>query len=177
MKNSTLAILFSVAISILIFSSCKASAQTNSGINIPGINLKGATNWAEIPYLKYDLTEHTFGYGDALLYKASDYVWTGVRIDKINGEQTTAGIQGQIQTTVTWNGVKFTPFWEASVGMGSSALYGSTGPGVFFGIYSHQFSRVSLNIGFIGDYEKVVWDAGQRNSNQANIGPLFHLSF
>jgi hypothetical protein len=158
--------------------SARAQTNTTPGINIPGINLSnGATNWAAIPFFKYDLQKHSAGYGGALLYKVSDSFWTGVRLDRINGVQTTAGVQAQIQTTVTWSGIKFTPFLEASVGLGSSSLYGSAGPGVFFMFYDHKLtSSTTLNIGLCADYEHVVYGAG-KTANEANIGPLLNISF
>ena len=168
-----------IAFSILALGALAASAQTNStGINIPGLNLSnGATNWAAIPFFKYDLQKHSAGYGGALLYKVSDSFWTGVRADRINVVQTTAGVQAQIQTTVTWSGIKVTPFLEASVGLGSSSLYGSAGPGVFFTIYDHKLTaNTTLNIGFVGDYEHVVYGEG-KTANELNVGPLLNISF
>ena len=160
---------------LLMLGIALATAQTNSNtINIP-VGLKGATNWLEIPYVKYDTQNKSFGFGDALLYKVSPNFYTGARFDQLNGQQTTAGVQAQLQATFSIGPVSVTPFIETSVGLGSSSLYGSTGPGLFIDLYSHQFSKFDLDVGFVGDYEHVI--NGGDNYNCFNLGPTFGISF
>ena len=160
-------------------------AQTNTvgtgdspALNLGGFNINinsHATNWVAIPYFKYDLKNHESGYGGALLYRVSPNFYTGARFDQMHGQQTTAGVQAQLQTTVTVAGFKATPFLETSVGLGSSALYGSTGPGMFINLYAHDFGQRQLNLGLIGDYEHVV--NGTDSYNCVNVGALLNFSF
>jgi hypothetical protein len=137
--------------------------------------LKGYTNIVAIPYFKYDFTTHKNGYGGAFLYRVTDNFWAGFRADQIDGQQTTAGVQAQLQTTFSINGLSLTPFVETSVGLGSSELYGTAGPGLLIHLYQHTFTRAVLDIGIVGDYEKVVYNGV--NTKQGNIGPMIHLSF
>ena len=156
---------------------CRCHAQTTNSF-LPGLS-SSVTNVIFIPYLKYDVNEHQIGYGGAALYKVSENFWAGARVDRINGQQTTAGVQAQLQDTITWHGLTVTPFLETSVGLGSSALYGSAGPGIYFNLYSHGWviagDHVLLTIGVAADYEHVI--NGSQNSNQLNAGPGFHFSF
>ena len=139
-------------------------------------SLEGATNWAVIPYAAYDTGTKKFGAGAAVLYSVTENFWAGLRAQSLNGQSVTAGVQGQLQATVTWNGIKLTPFVEASTGMGNSSLYASGGTGalVSFGQWNLG-KRVHLEVGVIGDYEHYVY--GSKNGNQINAGPLVHLSF
>lgn len=150
-----------------------ARSETTNSITLQILNSE--TNWAAVPYFKYDINQHHFGYGGALLYKVSDNFWTGVRADRIDGVQTTAGVQAQLQVTTKIAGVTVTPFAETSVGLGSTSVYASAGPGAFIHVYSHQFNAARLNIELVGDYEHVV--ESSLNSNQLNVGPIFNLSF
>lgn len=162
-----------VAIAALIALAFSAGAQTNSFL--PGLT-SSVKEITVIPYAKYDVNAKDFGFGVAALYPVSSNFWAGARVDRINGQQTTAGVQGQIQDTITWHGLTVTPFLETSVGMGSSALYASAGPGFYTMIYSKTWSGgARFNLGLIADYEHVVND--NQNSNQLNIGPMGNLSF
>jgi hypothetical protein len=153
---------------------CKSHAQAITSTNTLSLNM--ARDWVAIPYVKYDITDHKFGYGGAALYKVNDFLWTGFRADRLDGQDTTAGVQAQIQATVTYDNVSFTPFLEASVGLGSSSLYGSTGPGLYTMLYNHKFSNsVVFNVGVIADYEHTI--NGSQNYNSFNAGPLLNLSF
>lgn len=163
----------------------KAGAQTLVDTNLTNFanGAKNGTNFVVIPFVKYDLTTKNYGYGVAGLYKVSDLFWTGLRVDRIDGLQTSAGVQGQLQTSMTLGGITLHPFIETSVGIGQSSLYGSAGTGAFVQVYSHDWTRngkppVTLNLGLIGDYEHVVQTgSAQDNSNQINAGPLINLSF
>ena len=173
-KNNALAIATIAVILTATMIGCRPAHGQEISNNIPLV-LKGATNWVAIPYVKYDIQDHTMGYGGALLYKVSPNFYTGARFDQLNGHQTTAGVQAQLQATFQVGGIEVTPFLETSVGLGSSSLYGSTGPGAFINLYSHQFTKAKLNIGIIGDYEHVI--NGDENYNTLNAGPVFNLSF
>ena len=138
-------------------------------------SIKGYTNVVAIPYFKYDFTTHNKGYGGAFLYRVTDVFWAGFLADQIDGQQTTAGVQAQLQTTFTVDGLSVTPFVETSVGLGSSQLYGTAGPGLLIHVFHHNFTKAMLDIGIVGDYEKVVYN--NVNTKQGNIGPMIHLSF
>lgn len=159
--------------------------NVNTNLNLRG-NLsmfKGATNVAIIPFAKYDFTSKKLGYGIAGLYRVTDDFWAGLRVDRINGFDTSAGVQGQLKADFELFGVTLSPFVETSVGIGSSSLYGSAGPGAFVKVFGHDWARnnrppVHLDVSIIGDFEHVVQSGGaNKNSNQGNIGPLLHLSF
>lgn len=142
------------------------------------------TNWAAIPYLKYDFNNHKFGYGGAILYAVSDHFWTGLRVDRIDGYDTSAGVQAQLQQTFTVFGFTFTPFAETSVGLGSSSLYGSAGTGAYFFVFGHSWARngslppVTLNLSPVADYEHVVQSGdSSKNNNQGNAGVILNLNF
>jgi long-subunit fatty acid transport protein len=157
-----------------------SQAQTNSP-TLPG--LSSSTNWVAIPYGIYDTTDKKWGWGVAGLYKVSDNFYTGLRYDQVNGHDNTAGVQAQLQATVTYAGIKVTPFVSASTGIGSSqSLYGSAGAGAYvslvqkgFKISNHDFT---IDAGIVGDYEHVV-QTGNKNENWSQIvgGPLLSLSF
>ena len=173
----TIKTLIGVAALMLATVSMRAADFTNS---FTVKMLDTATNIAVIPFAKYDLQSHQFGFGIAGLYKVSDNFWTGLRIDRINGAQTSAGVQAQLQQTFQMGPVTVTPFIEASVGIGSTSLYGSAGPGGFIHLYSHDFARggsppIHLSIGAVGDFEHVVFNT--KRSNQVNGGPLLNISF
>ena len=150
------------------------SRAQNTFTNITA--LEGATNWAAIPYLAYDTGTKHFGGGGVLLYSVTPYFWAGLRAQSLNHQDTTAAVQAQLQATVTWNGIRITPFVEASTGMGNSALYANAGSGALISLHQWVISKnVELEIGLIGDYEHYV--NGSQNGNQINGGPLIHLSF
>jgi hypothetical protein len=165
----------------LLLAAITSHAQTSTNATLLG--LSGSTNWVAIPYGIYDTTDKKWGWGIAGLYKVSDNFYTGLRYDQVNGRDNTAGVQAQLQTTVTYAFVKVTPFVSASTGIGSSqSLYGSAGAGAYisllqkgFKISNHDFT---LDAGIVGDYEHVV-QAGNKNANWAQIvgGPLLSLSF
>ena len=140
------------------------------------VEIQGATNWCAIPYLAYDTTTRHYGGGGVVLYSVTPMFWAGVRAQSLNGQSTTAGVQAQLQTTITIAGVHITPFVEASTGMGNSALYSNAGTGglISFGQW-HINKTATLEVGIIGDYEHYVY--GDRNGNQINAGPMIHLSF
>ena len=178
-----------LAIGILLFKSCEPAFAQDATTNAPANPVAGVTNLESgfafassvtnivvIPYLKYNVNADSFGYGVAGLYRVSDNFWTGLRVDRIDGQQTTAGAQAQLQTTLSYRSLKFTPFIEASVGLGSSSVYASAGPGAFANFYSHSWSSgMQFDVGIVADYEHVV--NGSENSNQLNVGPLIHFSF
>jgi hypothetical protein len=159
--------------------SLPAKAQTNDVSDYLPDHFSSVTNIALIPYVKYDLSSHTVGYGAAALYKVTDNFWTGLRADRIDGRETTAGVQAQLQTTFTWAGVQVTPFLATSVGLGQDSLYGAAGPGAFLHVFSHTWRPsghdITLNVEVVGDYEHVVSDG--RNSDQVNAGPILNLKF
>lgn len=174
-------LLLAMIVILLVLTIGKVQAQTNTPpvqTNTTAIldGFKSSTNWVLIPYGKYDLQHKTFGFGAAALYEASPNLWVGARLDRIDGEQTTAGVQAQLQVSGTWMGITYTPFLETSVGLGTSTIYASAGPGLAVNLYNWQISsRVNMNIGIVGDYEHVV--RGSDNHNELNIGPMFNLSF
>lgn len=191
MKNSFIkSLLIVVAAGLLAHAAFGQEANNIGGIVDTNGTLKsnlsifkGATNVAIIPFSKYDFTSKKLGYGIAGLYRVTDDFWAGLRVDRINGFDTSAGVQGQLKADFEISGIKFSPFIETSVGIGSSSLYGSAGPGVFVKAFSHDWPRtgrnpVHLDVAIIADYEHVVQSGGDnKNSNQGNIGPLLHLSF
>ena len=142
------------------------------------------TNVIAIPYIKYDLNTKKFGEGAAILYRVSDYFYTGLRVDRINGYQSSAGVQAQLQANVKVFGwINTHPFLETSVGIGSSSLYGSAGPGIAIDLFHKSFNVSSGHTVYffldpIADYEHVVQNgAGSKNSNQINAGFLLGLNF
>lgn len=173
---------------LLILSAIAVSAQTNGSGTMPPLPpsltikaISAATNVAIIPFYKYDLKSHQSGYGGAALYKVSDNFWTGLRADHIAGGTTTAGVQGQLQQTFSVNDVvTVSPFIEASVGLGSSQLYGSAGPGAFIHLFQTQFKiqnrPVTFDLELIGDVEKVV-NGNSPSRTEANGGLIFNLRF
>ena len=164
-----LAILIGIATLLAV----KTQAQVT---NIVVSQFESATNWALIPYGAYDTGTKKLGFGGALLYAVNNYTWVGVRAQSLNGQSTTAGVQGQLQIRETFNGIKLTPFVEASTGMGNTALYANAGTGALISFHQWTINKnVTLEIGAIGDYEHYV--CGSKNGNQINAGPLVHLSF
>jgi len=149
-------------------------------IGTTNANLSIDTNWVAIPYGIYNTTSHQFGFGGAVLYQASPYLWTGVRADNISGQSTTAGVQASLQMTYTVGGVGLTPFLEASTGIGDSTLYGSAGVGGLICLHTWNFSvsseQFQLTAGLIGDYEHVVNGNGAK-WDQVCGGPLLELTF
>jgi len=139
-------------------------------------SIEGATNWAVIPYFSYDTTTRKTGGGGVVLYSVTPNFWAGMRVQSLNHQDTLAGVQAQLQTTITWNGIKITPFVEASTGMGNSSLYSNAGTGGLISFHTWKIgSHVLLEAGAVGDYEHYVF--GSNNGNQVNVGPLLHLSF
>ena len=135
-----------------------------------GTNFSGATNWAAIPFVSYDLTTKKIGGGIAVLYEATPNFWAGVRVQDIGGVTTTAGVQAQLQFTKTLWGVNYTPFAETSVGIGSTSLYGSVGAGALIQLHTWDvWAGHKFGIGVIGDYEHYVSGSGAKG-NQINAG-------
>lgn len=164
-----------------VIAGCVAHAQTN--LQQAAESFQGATNIVVIPYGKYDLTTKNYGFGVAALYRVSDNFWSGIRVDRINGLQTSAGVQAQLKADMNAFGLTVHPFGETSVGIGQDSLYGSVGGGAYVTLFSHEWPRtgqppITLTFGLIGDYEHVV-QAGTANdkSNQVNAGPMLHVSF
>ncbi len=194
MKKITLSLL---TISLILIGSCLcALAQepqpanpTNSTTNATAAFLTAVnqyTNIVVIPYWKYDLQSHRGGYGVSGLYRVTPNFYTGLRYDSINGYNNSAGVQAQLQQTVTlWGWLDFTPFVETSVGIGSSTLYGNAGSGAALGLLNRNFTIknhiLNLHLDLIGDYEHVVQGASDanlsKNSNQINAGLAVALNF
>ena len=160
--------------------------QAQTAIPVPTITLGGSnlnltidTNWMAIPYGIYRTDTHQWGYGGAVLYQVTPYFWTGVRADNISGLSTTAGVQANLQTTVTYDGIAITPFATASTGLGSSTLYASAGVGGAINFHTWAFkigaTALTLSAGAVADYEHVV--DGSANFNQVCAGPLLQLTF
>lgn len=166
-------------IGLAVMAGITVSAKTT---NVPSVGqafVSGATNWAAVPYGIYRTDTKQWGFGGALLYKVADNFWAGVRADNLSGTSTTAGVQAQLQATVTWHGVSLTPFLEASSGMGRNSLYASAGPGAYINIHDWNFKVAghdfSLSVGAAGDYEHIV--NGSSSWQQVCGGPLVRLSF
>ena len=133
-----------------------------------------ATNWVVIPFAIYDTSTKAFGEGAAILYQVNPVLWTGLRIQSVDHQKTEAGVQAQIQATYTVGSFVVHPFLETSVGMGSSSLYGSVGPGAWVTLFSHNFSnKYILNMGLIGDYEHYVYST--KNGNDIDAGLMINL--
>jgi len=145
---------------------------TASGTNV---DITRQTNWAVIPYIAYDIEKHKVGYGGAILYAVTPNFWAGVRAENVARRQTTAGVQAQLQVTKKVFGLTVTPFIETSVGIGKSAMYGSAGPGALINFHTWVWSKNSLSLGVVGDYEHYVM--GDLNGNQANGGLMVRFSF
>lgn len=162
------------AAALLAATTTLAQTSTNT---IFGIS--GSTNWAAVPYGIYRTDTKEWGFGGALLYKVTDNFWAGVRADNISGHQTTAGVQLQLQTTVTWSGMQITPFLEASSGMGKNNLYASAGPGAVLSIHTWKPKignhEIAVSVGAAGDYEHVV--NGSESWQQVCGGPFVRLGF
>lgn len=171
-----------LAIATILAALCLTASAQTTNINILSLP-DTATNIVVIPFAKYDLSSHEFGYGAAALYKVTDKFWTGIRADHINGYNSTAGVQAQIQQPISFVGLKGSVFLETSVGLGSSSLYGAAGPGAYFKLFGHTWARsgqapVTLNVALIADYEHVVQNSTvNKSSNQVNGGPLLNLNF
>jgi hypothetical protein len=138
-----------------------------------------STNWVVIPYGIYDTTDKKWGWGAAGLYEVTPIFYTGARVDFVNGQQDTAGVQANLQISGTWHGITYTPFLTTSAGIGRSTLYGSAGAGAVIVVYQKHFKVSSqdfnLNLGVAADYEHVVNQ--DRNYNQICGGPLLQLTF
>lgn len=173
--------LITTILAALAVAAISSHAQTNSITVLTQVNQY--TNIVVIPYGKYDFNTKKFGAGAAGLYRVSDNFWSGFRVDKINGYETTAGVQAQLQTTFQiFSTLTATPFVETAIGIGSSSLYGSVGPGVDVSLFKGSFAlsghNVDLGIGIIGDYEHVVQNGDiSKNSNQGNLGLRIHVGF
>lgn len=185
MKTKKTILAVTAAASLLCACSAPAQDATNPAA-AEATTFSGALDFASsvtnvvfIPFAKYDLQNKQAGFGAAGLYRVTDNFWAGGRFDRINGQQTTAGVQAQLQTTLRWKGLSITPFVETSVGLGSSSLYGSAGPGAFVNLWSKNFrvagESCALNLGLVADYEHVI--NGSENYNCINAGPLLNLSF
>jgi hypothetical protein len=159
----------------------KTQAQTAPDTNAPASlnGLTAATNWVVVPFGIYDTTDKKWGWGAAALYQVTPIFYTGMRVDFLNNQEDTAGIQAQLQITKTWHGINITPFVETSVGIGKSTLYGSAGAGGVVSLHAWAFKigqqAFNLNIGIAGDMEHVV--NNNRNYNQICGGPLLQLTF
>ena len=171
-------ILAIVAVAAALMLAASSQAQIFN-IGTTNANLSIDTNWVAVPYGVYDVTDNTWGYGGAVLYQASPYLWTGVRADYINGGKATGGLQAQLQVTETVAGISVTPFVETSVGIGSSTLYGSGGAGAVILIHQWAFNigtqAFQLSLGAAADYEHVVNNS--RNYNQICGGPFVQLKW
>lgn len=179
-----------LGIAVLLAIGTVAQAQTN---NTPTTNTPlpvitsnstlsslvdlSATNWVVIPFASYDLTTKNFGGGVAALYAVNPNFWAGVRAQSLNGQKAEAGVQAQLQVTTHILGITAIPFLETSVGIGTSALYGSVGPGFLVNIHTWTFNngKDTLSVGAAADYEHYV--EGSRNGNELNVGPSLHFSF
>ena len=168
MKNILLALA-----ALLLFAGYAQAQTTNAVTIISGGN--SATNWVAIPYLAYDTGTKRIGGGAALLYAVNDNFWTGVRAQSLNGQSSTAGVQGQLQITETVMGVSITPFAETAFGLGSSSLYANVGSGGLINFHTWQIGKGTLSIGLVADYEHYVY--GSISGNQINGGPRIRASF
>lgn len=164
-----------IAIGAVILAAITTQAQNSTN---PVVWI-GQTNFVAIPFGIYRMDTKDWGYGGALLYKVTDNFWTGLRVNNISGQQVSAGVQAQLQTTVAWSGLTVTPFIEASTGLGHDALYGSAGAGGLITFHTWNFNVVNhgfqASVGVVGDYEHVIY--GSQNWNQLCGGPLLCLSF
>jgi hypothetical protein len=145
-------------------------------------NASTATNWCLIPYFAHDFTTKKNGAGAVLLYSVTENFWAGVRAQELNGQQNTAGVQGQLQLTRKIGPLTVTPFAETTVGLGSSALYGNVGAGALVNLFQVKVGKEAmLGVGLIADYEHYVNGASgdnlASNGNQGNIGALLHISW
>jgi ABC-type uncharacterized transport system permease subunit len=157
-----------------------AAITTQAQISLTNVlTLTAATNVAVVPYGIYRTDNHFWGFGVAGLYKVTDNFWAGFRADDLDHNQTTAGVQVNLQATVDWNGIGITPFATASTGIGKSTLYGSAGSGLALNFHTWSFNVAShkwlVSLGAAGDYEHVV--LGSQNWNQVCGGPWVKLSF
>ncbi len=170
MNRTITLILASLSVALIALTSRAQTTFTNL------TSIEGATNWAVIPYFSYDTTTRKTGGGGVVLYSVTPNFWAGVRAQSLKGQDTLAGVQAQLQATITWNGVKVTPFVEASTGMGNSSLYSNAGTGGLISFHTWKIgSHVLFEAGAVADYEHYIY--GSNNGNQINVGPLFHLSF
>ena len=135
-----------------------------------------ATNWVLIPYAAYQIETKRLGGGAAALYMASPNLWTGVRVESIDGRNTTAGVQAQIQVTTKLFGLTVTPFLETSVGLGNDNLYGTAGAGGIIGLHSWKIGARTISLSLLGCYEHYV-DGGVKSGNQVEVGLVGHFTF
>lgn len=135
-----------------------------------------ATNWVLIPYAAYQIEAKRFGGGAAALYMASPNLWTGVRVESIDGRNTTAGVQAQIQATIKVFSLTVTPFLETSVGLGNDNLYGTAGAGGIIGLHSWTVGKSTISLSLIGCYEHYV-DGGVKSGNQVEAGLVGRFAF
>lgn len=163
-----------------------AGTTSQAQIAIPPITIGGTnvnldinTNWVGTAYGIYDLTDKTWGYGGAVLYKVSDNFLTGVRAESINKQTVKAGVTATLQATVHLGTVAdLTPFADASTGLGNNSLYGSIGSGAALNFKAWTFkvgpTAVSISAGLVLAYEHVV-DSNTKKWNQAAGGPEINL--
>lgn len=178
-----LAVILAAVLSLAGHAAARAESiwtQAWSALTVNTGTLTGDTNWIDIPFASYDLTEKKMGWGDAILHYAAQNLWAGLRFQDIAGVQTTAGIQGQLQVTKKIGFLTYTPYFETSVGIGKSALYGSIGPGLAVNIHTWQWiwpdGHWYFGLGATSDFEHYVVGS-TKNGNQVNAGPVIHVSF
>lgn len=171
----------------MLFSARASTTSSNASIYTQGWNdltqnkgtLEGDTNWIAVPFLSLNTKTHDVGWGAALLHYAAQNLWVGLRFQDNHGLETTAGVQAQLQVTKKIGWFTYTPFLETSVGIGSSSLYGSTGPGLVVNIHTWTWhwkdGQWFLGVMALADYEHFV--IGTKNGNQVNAGPGINISF
>ena len=156
-----------------VFTQAVNAATDNTG------NFVGDTNWVAIPYASLNTTTKEMGWGVALLHYAAQNLWVGVRFQDFAGQETTAGVQAQLQVTKSLGPFTYTPFLETSVGIGTSSLYGSAGTGIVVGIHTWdwRWSRWGMEAGFGSSWRimSIKRDWPEEWRNLINAGPLLRL--
>jgi len=157
-----------------IFTQAWEALTVNTG------SLAGDTDWVDIPYAAFDLTTKKVGWGDAALHYATKNIWGGLRYENLNGYNSTAGVQGQLQVTKAIGPFTITPFLESSIGIGKSSLYGNTGPGILINAHEWNWKWSGLSwsagLGGVVDFEHYVLNS-THNGNKIDAGLSINVTF
>lgn len=178
LMKKTLKLLWATLLAVaLLFTFCtRAFAQeTNPPSSIltsPIIDfLSQGSNWMVAPYATYSTEDSKIGGGVAALYKVTDFVATGLRLDYIGSKFWMPSCQFQLQAPFVLLGkLTVTPFTVA--GLATPIGGGGNNNGSAIGIFGAGASvAINKKISIVADYEKWTDIPG----HQIRFGFLYHF--
>lgn len=167
-------LLILLAVCALIAMPVKAQTQTNyisfDGPAMDALRFLGTgSNWMIAPYGIYGPSSHAYGAGVCALYKVSDFIAPGIRLDYFNGSVVMPSGQFQLQAPLTLMGkLTVVPFVFSGIATPLAGKGKDNGSPIgMFGVGAAV--RVSSHFDIVLDVEK--WTNFQ--GNQYRLGFLY----